>query len=63
VTCYPGFEGHLEGGEVVDNRVVVDGKLVTSRGPATALEFALTLVGLLRDVEMVRWVGDSMLAV
>jgi 4-methyl-5(b-hydroxyethyl)-thiazole monophosphate biosynthesis len=48
VTCYPGFEDKLEGGTHVAERVVVDGTVVTSRGPATALEFALTLVELLR---------------
>ena len=48
VTCYPGFEPQLEGGTLVEDRVVVDGTLVTSRGPGTALEFALALVGILR---------------
>ena len=48
VTCYPGFEDKLEGGTHVAERVVVDGTVVTSRGPGTALEFALTLVELLR---------------
>ena len=43
-TCYPGFESHLEGATVVTDRVVQDGKLITSRGPGTALEFALKLV-------------------
>ncbi len=28
----------------VSSRVVVDGNLITSRGPGTAFEFALTLV-------------------
>src|SRR6185503_6874935 len=48
ITCYPGFEDQLAGGMVVEDRVVVDGTLVTSRGPGTALEFALALVGILR---------------
>ncbi len=44
-TCYPGFEQHLPGGVThTDERVVVDGRLVTSRGPGTALEFSLALV-------------------
>ena len=29
---------------VVDKRVVVDGKLITSRGPGTSFEYALALV-------------------
>ncbi len=48
VTSYPGFEGRLEGATYVSRRVVVDRGVVTSRGPGTALEFALTLVELLR---------------
>lgn len=47
VTCYPGFEDRLAGADVVAERVVIDGKVATSRGPGTALEFALALVGLL----------------
>jgi 4-methyl-5(b-hydroxyethyl)-thiazole monophosphate biosynthesis len=48
ITCYPGFEEQQAGGTVVEDRVVVDGTLVTSRGPGTALEFALALVEVLR---------------
>ena len=49
VTSYP---GSLEGEKVnnmnyVEQAVVVDGKLVTSRGPGTAMDFALTLIELL----------------
>jgi protein deglycase len=47
VTCFPGFEAHLAGGQHVTDRVVIDGTLATSRGPGTAMEFALALVGLL----------------
>ncbi len=50
-TCYPGFEGQLTGAQLSQDAVVVDGKIVTSRGPATALPFALELVTLLRDKE------------
>lgn len=45
-TSYPGFLDPTQ----VDYReepVVIDGKLVTSRGPGTAMAFALALVGLL----------------
>ena len=34
-----------------EDRVVVDGKLVTSRGPGTTFEFALTLVEVLVSKE------------
>mmetsp|Transcript_17559 Transcript_17559/g.56019 ORF Transcript_17559/g.56019 Transcript_17559/m.56019 type:complete len:188 (-) Transcript_17559:823-1386(-) len=47
-TCHPAFADKLPGG-CSEDRVVVskDGKLVTSRGPGTAIEFALKLVELL----------------
>jgi 4-methyl-5(b-hydroxyethyl)-thiazole monophosphate biosynthesis len=43
VTSYPGF---LDPGKVKyrEEPVVIDGKIITSRGPGTAMEFALTLV-------------------
>ena len=43
-TAYPGFENLLPPGSFVAERVVRDGHLITSRGPGTALEFALALV-------------------
>ena len=44
------------------SRVVVDGPLVTSRGPGTALEFALTLVELLFGQAKAKEIGEMMLA-
>jgi 4-methyl-5(b-hydroxyethyl)-thiazole monophosphate biosynthesis len=45
VTCYPGFEKELGDARYrEDQRVVRSGKVITSRGPGTALEFALALV-------------------
>ncbi len=46
-TGHPDFSNVLENREEVDSRVVIDGNCVTSRGPGTAIEFALTLVELL----------------
>jgi 4-methyl-5(b-hydroxyethyl)-thiazole monophosphate biosynthesis len=43
-TCYPGFTEKLMGATVSDNRVVVDGRCITSKGPGSAMEFAVTLV-------------------
>lgn len=43
-TSYPGFEDQLTGASVVTERVVQDGTVTTSRGPGTAMEFALRLV-------------------
>ncbi|MCX6130400.1 MAG: DJ-1/PfpI family protein [Proteobacteria bacterium] len=43
-TCYPGFEQELKGAILSQESVVVDKKLVTSRGPGTAMSFALELL-------------------
>ena len=43
-TCYPGMEqGFSDSTEYSKDRVVVDGNIITSRGPATALRFAITI--------------------
>jgi 4-methyl-5(b-hydroxyethyl)-thiazole monophosphate biosynthesis len=47
LTSYPGVLGPDHSYEYREEPVVVDGNLVTSRGPATAPEFALTLVSVL----------------
>lgn len=44
-TCYPGFEATINhAGYNPDKNVVINGDIITSRGPATAMEFALELV-------------------
>ena len=43
VTCYPGMEKYFKDADFSEDRVVTDGNLITSRGPATAMEFAFTL--------------------
>ena len=42
--CYEGFETQLEGAEVLDAPVAVDGNIITARGAGAAIEFALKLV-------------------
>ena len=59
-TCHPGFVSHLENMDSVASRVVVDGNCVTSRGPGTALEFALKLVELLYGEDKAREVAAPM---
>ena len=43
-TCFPGFLDRTADLILVDEPVVVDGRVITSRGPGTALDFALELV-------------------
>jgi 4-methyl-5(b-hydroxyethyl)-thiazole monophosphate biosynthesis len=46
-TCHPNFTDRLSNPDRSDSRVVVDGEVATSRGPGTAIEFALRLVEIL----------------
>lgn len=48
-TIFPGMEDELTGATVSADRVVIDGNVITSQGPGTAMEFALALVGILKD--------------
>jgi len=47
VTSHPSVRDQLEGVRYSEKPVVIDGKVVTSRGPGTALLFALILASLL----------------
>ncbi len=47
--CYPGFENHLVGAEVLLNGVFTDGNIITSRGMGTAIDFALAIVEYFSD--------------
>jgi 4-methyl-5(b-hydroxyethyl)-thiazole monophosphate biosynthesis len=50
-TSYPGFLDALPGVTVSSAAVVQDGKVLTSRGPGTAMDFALALVDVLAGAE------------
>jgi 4-methyl-5(b-hydroxyethyl)-thiazole monophosphate biosynthesis len=45
LTSVPSTAAAFAGEKYLEERVVKDGRLVTSRGPGTAIEFALALVG------------------
>lgn len=62
VTAYPGF---IDGSEFpalnyTGNAVECDGQIVTSRGPGTAMDFALTLIALLTDEKTRKTVEDGL---
>ena len=62
-TCHPDFATQLHDAALVENRVVVDGPCITSRGPGTALEFALKLVELLYDGQKAQRIARRMMIV
>jgi protein deglycase len=61
-TCYPGCEADFSGKTVHSKeRVVVDGNIITSQGPGTALEFALEIAARLVGKDMADNVRGKML--
>lgn len=60
ITSYPGFEEELKGANYKEDAVVVSNNIITSRGPATALEFAYTIVKELNPTKEID-VRDGML--
>ena len=61
-TCYPGCEADFSKKTVHSkDRVVVDGNIITSQGPGTALEFALAIAVRLAGQDMADNVRDKML--
>lgn len=59
--CYPSFEEKLEGAEVVQEPVSVDGHIITSRGMGTAIPFALKLTALLCGEEKADEISRSII--
>lgn len=60
-TSYPTFADQLSCGEYLDDPVVVDGVLITSRAPGTALRFALQLVAEIEGGATAQRLADGML--
>jgi 4-methyl-5(b-hydroxyethyl)-thiazole monophosphate biosynthesis len=62
ITSHPGVREVLAEHKYKEDRVVVAGSMVTSRGPGTALEFSLELVKLLKSPDTADAVAAMMLA-
>lgn len=61
-TCFPGLERRFTPDiKACDTSVCVDGKLVTSRAPGTAMEFSLKIAELLTGAQSALKVGRHML--
>lgn len=59
-TCYPGYLKDEPSVHLKDLAVVEDGQFITSRGPGTAMDFALALAEKLAGVEVRRKVEASL---
>ena len=61
MTCYPGFEEYLPGAEMQPHGVVVDGNVITGRGPAYAFKFGLAILEQLTSKKVAEEVAAGML--
>ncbi len=60
-TSYPGFDDEMPSCNYREERVVIDGNIITARGPGVAMEFALTIVEYLLDAEEKARLEEAML--
>ena len=61
-TIHPAVKDMLKGAQHVNERVVVDGRIITSQGPGTAMEFSMKLVEVLVGKGEVKQVNEEVLA-
>ncbi|WP_321469616.1 DJ-1 family glyoxalase III [Halarcobacter sp.] len=62
-TCYPSFEQKIDSSNYIEDKIIVkDEKVITSKGPATAMPFALELVKMLKGEEVSSQVKNALLA-
>lgn len=62
-TSYPAFLPEIKTAKALEDKVVVDGNVITSRGAGTALDFSLKLVELLYGAEKAEEVARSIVAI
>lgn len=61
VTSYPGFEDELKDVEYIEDNVVKDENIITSRGPALAVDFAIEIIRYLLGEEKVKELKEGIL--
>ncbi|MBA1148951.1 DJ-1/PfpI family protein [Ectothiorhodospiraceae bacterium WFHF3C12] len=59
-TSFPGFLDPFAGVDYSEDAVVTDGRTVTSRGPGTAMDFALRLIEILDGADKAREVEERL---
>ena len=60
-TCYPGFENQLKGANYTDKALVIDGNIITSKGPATAMLFSIALLEVMTNTQTAAKVAQGLL--
>lgn len=61
-TVHPAGRSEFRSDQYLDDRVVVDGNIITSKAPGTAMEFALKIVEILAGRERMKAVKEEVFA-
>lgn len=62
-TCYPSFEEHLTGAEVVSCGAQTDGNVITGRGMGCAIDFSMEIITALISKEKAEAIAESVIYV
>ncbi len=62
ITSHPSVKNEFQNESYKEDRVVVDGQIITGRSPGTAIEFAMKLVEILVGKEMVEEINKGVMA-
>lgn len=58
--CFPGFEQELEGAEISDSFVCLDGNIITAKGMGSAAEFGLRIAEYYKGEKAAKKIRDSL---
>jgi 4-methyl-5(b-hydroxyethyl)-thiazole monophosphate biosynthesis len=60
-TCYPGFESQLAGATITGEAAVIDGNVITGKGPGLVFDFALAILKVLKGKAIAEEVAGGLL--
>ncbi len=59
-TCFPGYEKYCYDADIVRDKAVIDGKIITGRGAGAASDFGFLMVSVLKDKDTAEKVKEIM---
>lgn len=60
-TCFPGYEGELEGAEYTGEEAVIDGNIITGRSAGCAVPFSIAIVKATLGEEAAKKLADNVI--
>jgi 4-methyl-5(b-hydroxyethyl)-thiazole monophosphate biosynthesis len=61
IACHPAVEKQINNCEILNYRVVIDGNIITSQGPGTTFDFALSIIALIEGDEKADSLAEPMI--